>query len=217
MEMEANNVAIDWNNPDVLNQIVEKIKNPLETILEASKGNLGSNDLQYQVIFSNSKQISDIIERIVKETHSKTISLTVQERPEIFDIYEENKHVQKICSGKITTQKITKPDQDWLMQFEREINDSINRNDVDIYNLSYKMAVSQRQLYRKTTRLIYLTPNKYIRVLRLHKAKKLIENYLQHSISQIAYAVGYNDTHYFSKLFSKQYKVSPKELIASLQ
>lgn len=217
MEIEAKNMAIDWNNPNVLNQIVEKIKNPLDTILEASKGKIDSNSLQYQVIFSNSKQISEIIEDIVKETQSKTISLSIQERPEIFDIYESNKNVQKLCSGELTSQKITKPDQDWLMGLEKEINDAIDRKDLDIYHLSYQMAVSQRQLYRKTIRLTCLTPNKYIRVLRLHKAKKMIENYLQHSISQIAYTVGYNDTYYFSKLFRNQYNVSPKELIVSMQ
>ena len=79
------------------------------------------------------------------------------------------------------------------------------------------MSVSERQLYRKITNLIYLTPNKYIRVLRLHKAKQIIENYIQHSISQIAYAVGYNDVHYFSKLFLEQYEITPRELIATLK
>lgn len=215
--METNNVAIDWNNPNVLNQIMEKIKDPLATILEASKGTVEIDSRQYRVIFSNSQQISEIIEGIVKETKSKTINLTVQENPEIFAIYDANKTIRQLCSGEIIPQKITKPEKNWLMQLEKEIYDAIDQNDTDICQLSYKMAVSQRQLYRKTTRLIYLTPNKYIQVLRLHKAKEMIENYVEHSIAQLSYAVGYNDTYYFSKLFQKHYNLSPKELIASLQ
>ena len=55
--------------------------------------------------------------------------------------------------------------------------------------------------------------HKYIRILRLHKAKQYIDDYLYDTISQISYAVGYYDTHYFSKLFRQQYNMSPKELL----
>jgi AraC-like DNA-binding protein len=79
------------------------------------------------------------------------------------------------------------------------------------------MAVSERQLHRKIVNLVCLTPNKYIRILRLHKAKQMIDNYIQRSISQIAYAVGYNDVHYFSTLFLSQYNVSPKDLLNSMR
>ena len=79
------------------------------------------------------------------------------------------------------------------------------------------MAVSERQLHRKIGGLVFLTPNKYVRVLRLHKAKQMIDNYFYNSISQIAYAVGYSDTHYFSKIFYDQYKVMPQELLLSFE
>ena len=75
------------------------------------------------------------------------------------------------------------------------------------------MAVSERQLHRKIKNLLHLTPNKYIRVLRLYKAKQCIDDYLYDTISQISYAVGYYDTHYFSKIFKQQYNMSPKELL----
>ena len=45
----------------------------------------------------------------------------------------------------------------------------------------------------------------------------MIDDYIQKSISQIAYAVGYNDVHYFSRLFADQYNITPKELINSLE
>ncbi len=122
-----------------------------------------------------------------------------------------------MCAKEINPSKITKPDQNWLVNLEKEIYRSINQNDINIYDLAYKMAVSERQLHRKINSLLYLSPNKYIRILRLHKAKELIDNYIQNSISQVAYAVGYNDVHYFSKIFVAQYNMSPKELIHSLK
>lgn len=213
----SNNTTIDWSNPNVLYQIMNDIKNPIEKIMENSKRNMEKGGFQDEVIFSSSKQIKDVIEQILEEIQSKSVNLTVKQAPEIFFIYESNKNVQKMCTNELVPEKITKTDQDWLLNLEKEIYSSITQNDINIYDLSYKMAVSERQLYRKITNLIYLTPNKYIRVLRLHKAKQIIENYILHSISQIAYAVGYNDVHYFSKLFLEQYEITPRELIATLK
>ncbi|WP_417941116.1 helix-turn-helix domain-containing protein [Flavobacterium sp. RS13.1] len=209
--------TIDWSSPDILNQIVQNIKNPLDIIITASKPDIVDNKVKNEIIFSSSKQINDLIEEILKEIKSKSVSLTIQGRPDIFDIYESNKNVQSLCMDKINPQKVTKLDQDWLINLEKEIYSSINQNDMNLYELSYKMAVSERQLHRKIANLVHLTPNKYIRILRLHKAKHLIDNYIQNSISQVAYSVGYNDVHYFSKLFSSQYDISPKELINSLR
>ncbi|MGH1518490.1 helix-turn-helix transcriptional regulator [Chryseobacterium sp. JK1] len=214
----AKRLTIDWSSPDALEQIIQNIKNPLENIISVSRSTaLHHKDKKDEIIFSSSKEISDIIEEIIVKTKAKTLNLTFRGRPEIFDIYESNENVRDLCSDEINPQKITKTDQDWLINLEKEIYGSITQNELSLYDLSYKMAVSERQLHRKIAGLVYLTPNKYIRVLRLHKAKSLIDNYIQKSISQIAYAVGYNDVHYFSRLFADQYNVSPKELINSLE
>lgn len=209
------NYTIDWNAPDVLSQIVQNIKNPLETIISASRQHENHN-FHSEIILNNSEQINKIIEEILLEIKTKSVNVTLYDRPAIFEIYESNKNVQSMCIKEIQPTKITKPDQSWLLNLEKEIYHSINQNDLNIYDLSYKMAVSERQLYRKITGLLHLTPNKYIRILKLHKAKYMIDNYIQNSISQVAYAVGYNDVHYFSKLFTDQYDISPKDLIHSL-
>ncbi len=210
-------IMIDWKNPNVLGEIMLNIKDPLEKIIENSKQNIDSGLGNYEVIFNSSKQINDVIENILEEIKSKSVNLTIKERPDFFEIYESNTNVQKMCSNTINPDKITRSDHNWLLNLEKEVYTSISQSDINIYELSYKMAVSERQFYRKITNLLYLTPNKYIRILRLHKAKQIIDNYIHHSISQIAYSVGYNDVHYFSKLFYEQYKISPKELIATIQ
>lgn len=212
------NIAINWSSPDILEQIVQNIKNPLENIIIANQNSTMENkDAIDEIIFTSSKEISDIVEEIMMKTRSKSLNLTFQGRPEIFEIYESNENVREMCSDEINPQKITKLDHDWLMNLEKEINGSIAHNYLNLYDLSYKMAVSERQLHRKISDLVCLTPNKYIRILRLHKAKQMIDNYIQRSISQIAYAVGYNDVHYFSTLFICQYNVSPKELLKTLR
>lgn len=212
------NIAIDWSSPDILEQIVQHIKSPLESIITANQNiTLESKEIIDEIILSSSKEISDIVEEIMLKTKSKSLNLTFQGRPEIFEIYESNENVREMCSSEMKPQKITKQDTEWLMNLEKEIYGSITEDYMNLYELSYKMAVSERQLHRKIVNLVNLTPNKYIRILRLHKAKQMMDNYIQRSISQIAYAVGYNDVHYFSTLFLCQYKVSPKDLLKSLR
>lgn len=212
------NTTIDWNSPNVLEQLVQNIKNPLESIMTLGKNSTAyDKDKLEEIIFTSSKEIHDIVEEIMTKARAKSLSLTYQSRPEIFDIYESNENIRKMCLGEINPQKVTKIDQKWLMNLEKEVYESVSQSYLDLGELSYKMAVSERQLHRKILNIVALTPNKYIRILRLHKAKQIIDNYIQHSVQQISYAVGYNDVHYFSKLFACQYGVSPKDLLSSLR
>ena len=55
-----------------------------------------------------------------------------------------------------------------------------------------------------------ITFTKYLINLRLEKAKELLQNTSLRS-SEIAYAVGYNDPHYFSYLFKKETGITPSE------
>lgn len=218
MTNTAKNIAINWNSPNVLEQLAQNIKSPLESIIRAGRdGAMYDKDKIEEIIFRNSKEISNIVEEIVAKARSKSLSITYHSRPEIFDIYESNENVRNMCAGEVNPQKVAKVDQDWLVNLEKEVYSNIDQDYLDLYELSYKMAVSERQLHRKVFNLVFLTPNKYIRVLRLHKAKQMIDNYVQHSVPQIAYAVGYSDVHYFSKLFVGQYSISPKDLLGSLR
>ncbi|GAA4414924.1 hypothetical protein GCM10023187_44970 [Nibrella viscosa] len=210
--------VIDWNAPNALEQLAQRIKNPLENIMQVSQ-NSGTYD-NYKlesILFSSSKEISDIVEEIIQKARTNALSLTHHNHPDIFGIYASNEYVRKLCAREILPHKVAKVDQDWLVNLEKEVYGNIRQDYLHLGELSYKMAVSERQLHRKILNLVYLTPNKYVRILRLHRAKQLIDTYLQQSVAQIAHAVGYTDVHYFSRLFAEQYSISPRKLLCSLR
>ncbi|MEM6718294.1 MAG: helix-turn-helix transcriptional regulator [Bacteroidota bacterium] len=214
MNLESrNNVGL--NSSDVLMQLVKEIKAPLASLMEANKRltntrtTLGTNNTN-DVIFSSSQEIASLIEEVVKLANGNK---PVEKLPIIYEIYYGNERVKSMCKKEIKPNKISKQDTSWLIDMEDEVYKNIKHKDLNLYDLSYKMAVSERQLHRKIKSLLHLTPNKYIRILRLHKAKQFIDDYMYDTISQISYAVGYYDTHYFSKLFCQQYGMFPKELL----
>ena len=217
--MNLDNKDINNSSLDVLIQLIKNIETPLASIVEANKKfsklntihalnslNVKPND----VIFSSSQEITNLIEEIVKLASGNNV---IERVPLIYKIYHSNEEVKSMCYDEINPRKISKQDTSWLLNLEDEVYKNIKHKDLKLYDLSYKLAVSERQLHRKIKSLLHLTPNKYIRVLRLHKAKQYIDDYLYDTISQISYAVGYYDTHYFSKLFKQQYNVSPKDLL----
>lgn len=69
-------------------------------------------------------------------------------------------------------------------------------------------GMSNTQLNRKLKALIGSTPSRFIRQIRLRKAKELLEN-PDLNISEIAYQVGFNDPNYFTRLFSEEYGNPP--------
>lgn len=215
--MDINNQRIDWNQPDVLIQVLENIKGPLNSIMEANQHRLKQIKSKSkprrgnasEIIFSSSQEISKLIKEVIKVAKSKST------QPYIFQIYQDTPNIQSSCKKQISSSKISKTDQTWLINFEKKVFEQIKRGQINLFDLSYNLAISERQLHRKIKSLTGLTPNKYIRALRLYKAKELIDQYTYDTISEISYRVGYFDTHYFSKLFHQQYNTFPKELLLS--
>ena len=200
-------------NSDMLSKLLREIESPLASIIEEftkSENKEVKEVAKNQMIFTHSLEIKRIVDEVVKKANGTTYEDLV-----FFQVYNSNERVQSMCKEEVNTRKISKQDISWLQSMEQEIYKNIKHKDLNLYDLSFKLSVSERQLHRKIKNLVKLTPNKYIRILKLHKAKDLIDSYLYDTVSQISYAVGYYDTHYFSKLFNQQYGMYPKELLKS--
>ena len=224
--MDINNQTLDWNSPDILMQIATHMQSPLQSIVEASHKILRQrrnedrkleevHDNTTEILISNTKELSDLIKEVVKAAQSKSIKVAEKATPVVFKVYNNNTRVQSQCKSGVDASRISKSDQLWLFNFEQLVLDQVKKGQLNLSDLSYDLAISERQLHRKCKTLLGLTPNKYIRILRLHWSKEFIDQYTYDTISEIAYAVGYFDTHYFSKLFFQQYGVSPKRMLAA--
>lgn len=101
-------------------------------------------------------------------------------------------------------------------KFFEKVNETVEKYYTDpafdVDHFAAEMFVSRSQLYKKMKAITNLSANDFINVYRLKKAKELLgDTTLQ--ISEIAYATGFNDPKYFSRIFKKFYNVSPSELI----
>jgi len=107
------------------------------------------------------------------------------------------------------TVQMTQADLDWLKKLEEITQKEISNRQFNLFDLASAMAVSERQLFRRIKRLTGMTPNKYLRDIKLFAAKELLENYTYGTISEVSYAVGFEDPHYFSKLYATRFGKKP--------
>ena len=98
--------------------------------------------------------------------------------------------------------------------FLRQVQDLVEQH-IDNHNfgtdwLADEVGLSPRQLRRRIKALTRLSTTGFIRTLRLQRASQLLSQDAG-TVAEIAYAVGFNDPKYFSRLFRQVYGVSPSE------
>jgi len=80
--------------------------------------------------------------------------------------------------------------------------------------LASEMGLSKSNLYKKLKSLTGFSVNIYIRNIRLNLAAQILKKG-KYNISEVAYAVGFNDTKYFSTCFTKYHGESPRSYMVN--
>lgn len=103
-------------------------------------------------------------------------------------------------------------DERFLERAVEVVNDNIDNSDFDVKGFIELMGMTNSMLYRKLKTLTGLSPNEFIRSIRLKAAHKLItEKFGSITISEVAYTVGFNIPKYFTSCFKKEYGLTPSQ------
>jgi AraC-like DNA-binding protein len=98
-----------------------------------------------------------------------------------------------------------------LEKLETKISDGNLSSD----QFANEMNVSKASLYRKLKSVAGLSPCEFIRSVRIKRSAQLLAKHS--NISEVAFAVGFNDSKYFSRCFKSEFGVTPtqyQELLA---
>lgn len=101
-------------------------------------------------------------------------------------------------------------DEKFLKRIMKIVEDHMDDSEFDVEQLITEVGMSKRVLYKKLSSLTNMTAADFVKSIRLNKAVMLLENG-SFNVSEVAFAVGFNDPKYFSKSFKKQFGKPPKE------
>jgi DNA-binding response OmpR family regulator len=101
-------------------------------------------------------------------------------------------------------------DEKFVQKAKNVVENYLGDFDFTVEQMAEEMNLSRTQLLRKLKALTGLSPNDFIKDLRLKRAAEMISQKVD-SITQIGYTVGFNDQSYFTKCFKKHFGVTPSD------
>ena len=85
----------------------------------------------------------------------------------------------------------------------------------DVNRFVEQAGMSETQFRRKLSALTGASPNNFIQSFRLEKARQLLKQ-TELNISEISFQTGFSDPSYFSRVFLRNYEVSPRDFRKTL-
>ena len=190
------------------------------TLLRSIKSNPKTSDLPV-ILLTSKAEVSDRLEGLKRGADSFLA------KP--FSIEELQIHIDNLVDnyrrirGKLSGMQeqggnVTKPvvegNDDVLMKrIVKAVNNHLSDPDFTVELLSDEVGLSRAQLHRKMKELTGLTTSEFIRNIRFEQAITLLKEG-KINITQVAYAVGYNNQTHFSTVFKRQYGMTPSEYLA---
>ncbi|MEQ9306760.1 MAG: response regulator, partial [Marinoscillum sp.] len=132
----------------------------------------------------------------------------IESRAKLRQLFQDT---EEVSPNEVTTNI---KDQKFLEHAIQTVEENLTDSDFGARQFVESMGISRSLLHKKLTSITNQSAAEFINHLRMKKAKELLrQNEL--NVSEVAYAVGYNDPKYFTRLFSKLNDQSPKEFANS--
>jgi transcriptional regulator GlxA family with amidase domain len=129
-------------------------------------------------------------------------------RARIQEILKENKI---LTYGNSHILNLSSTEDKFVQLINKTLEAHLSDENFGIAELCDVLNISRAQLHRKLKKITGLSTSHYIRTLRLHYAKELLDK-SELNISEVAFNVGFSSATYFSKVFKAQFGFAPREL-----
>ncbi|WP_273567512.1 helix-turn-helix domain-containing protein [Maribacter halichondriae] len=112
--------------------------------------------------------------------------------------FSNTEHLEKAAALKSNSEGV------FLKKVNAVIHSHISNPDFKVDALADAMALSRTQLFRKIKNLTQMSPQQYLRFVRLEKAKKLLQSKDKDlNVSEVCYEVGFASKSHFTRSFQK--------------
>mgnify|MGYP005989163153 CR=1 FL=1 len=110
----------------------------------------------------------------------------------------------------ITEKPLPAMENEFIKKVKAIVETNLDNFEFNVEQLCREVHLSHSQLHRKLSALTGLSANRFIRHIRLYKAKEMLKDAMI-SITAVAFDTGFNDPSYFGRMFKKEFGKTPKE------
>ncbi|MGG5460539.1 helix-turn-helix domain-containing protein [Clostridium sp. B9] len=181
-------------NEDLINNVSEKISYDLDFDITKIK--------MEQPFFSANNELIELTTKRIVETANQDTS----HKEFLLDLY-----AQEITYSLLNTkgaQEILSSDLNNPIKRSIQIMKANLKNNITVSEIAYKLNMSLPNYSSKFKKLIGMTPNDYLKNLKLDEAKRLLRT---KSVTEVAYDLGYENISHFITLFKKKFGLTPKQ------
>ena len=107
---------------------------------------------------------------------------------------------------------LTDEDRSFLEELTKVIDEEMEKGNADVESVAERMHLTPRTLQRRMNQTLSLTPQAYLKQLRMQKAKFLLLNYRDITVNEVAERCGYTLMTNFTRAFVRFYGFKPSEL-----
>ncbi|MFK7935567.1 MAG: ATP-binding protein [Saprospiraceae bacterium] len=150
---------------------------------------------------------------LVKPFHQEELLVRLEQlislRQKMQWYFQEKKSKTK-TKKKLQIENISAED-DFIELLKTAVATEMDNPEFGVTQLTAISGMSRTQTYRKLKALTGNTPTQFVRMIRLQAALDLLKSE-QMNISEVAYAVGFKDPNYFTRVFQQEFGYSPSEV-----
>ncbi len=133
---------------------------------------------------------------------------------QIANLLQLKQSFQKMLSADpsraVVNMPVSKRDKDFLERLHTSVEEHIGDPEFSIDTIAETLFMSRSSFYRKIKGIAGMSPNDYLRVLRLNKAAGMLLGG-DLPVSEICAQTGFSSSSYFAKCFKAHFGVLPKD------
>ncbi len=145
---------------------------------------------------------------LIKPFHAEILKVRVQKLIALREHLRQRYSQELVLKPKDIT--VSSTEEKFIERLQALLAELITEPDFNAESFSQKMGMSRMQLHRKLKALVGLSTTEFIRSQRLKMAAHLLKT-SDINMSEVGYAVGFNDPSYFAKCFKETFGCTPKQ------
>lgn len=217
---EALRILLSYDVDFIISDLMMPVMDGLELSRQV-KGNFAISHIPFLMLTAKTAQESrlegyrsGVDEYLLKPFDEEMLLARIR------NILDNKRRYQSQFQKTMETEALNIPEETGDKKFIDRIMEVVEANYKNSYfevgDFAEALGVSRSLLNKKMSSLLGESPNQFVRNYRLKIAKALLEknrDTKMMNVSEIAFEVGFNDSKYFTRCFTKQYGVSPSSLL----